>query len=76
MKVSHLHSNPSASRRTHDLHHTHRTILAELAVPEALRDERLGHRPPGMRRVYEHATSGMREEMIDALELMWAAVAR
>jgi integrase len=75
VKVSHLHSNHSASRRTHDLRHTHKTILAELGVPEALRDERLGHRPPGMRRVYEHATPGMRKEMIDRLELMWAAVA-
>lgn len=51
-------------------------MLAELGVPEALRDERLGHRPPGMRRVYEHATAGMRKEMIDGLEQMWAAVSR
>ena len=65
-----------AGLRFHDLRHTHRTILAELGVPEALRDERLGHRPPGMRRVYEHATPGMRKEMIDGLELMWAAVTR
>ena len=65
-----------AGLRFHDLRHTHKTILAELGVPEALRDERLGHRPLGMRRVYEHATPGMRQEMIGGLELIWAAVTR
>jgi integrase len=65
-----------AGLRFHDLRHTHRTILAELGVPEALRDERLEHRPLGMRRVYEHATPGMRQEVIDELELIWAAVTR
>jgi hypothetical protein len=29
-----------------------------------------------MRRVYEHATPGMRQEVIDGLELIWAAVTR
>jgi hypothetical protein len=47
-------------------------MLVELDVPEILQDERLGHRPPGMRAVYAHATPAMRKQMIDGLERMWA----
>ena len=71
MKVSHLHSNHSASRRTHDLRHTHKTMLTELGVPEVLQDERLGHHPPGMRSVYGHTTRRMHEELVDGLQRSW-----
>ncbi|MBR7828872.1 hypothetical protein KDK95_21360 [Actinospica sp. MGRD01-02] len=57
--------------RFQDLRHTHKTILTELAVPEILQDERLGHRPPGMRRVYDHTTLPMREAMADGLQTLW-----
>ena len=57
--------------RFHDLRHTHKTILTELEVPEILQDKRLGHRPPGMRRVYDHTTLPMREAMADRLQTLW-----
>ena len=57
--------------RFQDLRHTHRTILADLGIAEALRNERLGHHPPGMGRIYEHATTGMRETMADRLQALW-----
>lgn len=58
--------------RFHDLRHTHKNMLIELGVPEIAQDERLGHRPPGMRAVYARATPAMRKQMIDGLERVWA----
>ena len=57
--------------RFHDLRHTHKTMLDELGVPNAMQDDRLGHRPPGAGTVYRHATRRMREEMVDALQGLW-----
>ena len=57
--------------RFHDLRHSHKTLLTELAVPEVLQDERLGHHPPGMRTVYAHATDAMRTAMLEGLEHTW-----
>ena len=57
--------------RFHDLRHTHKTMLTELGVPEILQDERLGHHPPGMRGIYAHTTSRMREAMIEGLQELW-----
>ena len=57
--------------RFHDLRHTHKTMLTELGVPEILQDERLGHHPPGMRGVYAHTTSHMREAMVEGLQELW-----
>ncbi|MBR7827941.1 tyrosine-type recombinase/integrase [Actinospica sp. MGRD01-02] len=63
--------------RFHDLRHSHATMLAELGVPEALRDERLGHHQPGARSIYTHTTPAMRTAMIAQLEARWTqAVAR
>ena len=58
--------------RFHDLRHSHKNMLGELDVPEVLQDDRLGHRPPGMRIIYAHATPAMREQMIYGLEQVWA----
>ena len=58
--------------RFHDLRHSHKNMLVELDVPEILQDDRLGHRPPGMRIIYAHTTPAMREQMIYGLEQMWA----
>jgi len=57
--------------RFHVLRHTHKTMLVELGVPEVLQDERLGHHPPGMRGVYAHTTSHMREAMVEGLQELW-----
>jgi hypothetical protein len=46
-------------------------MLVELEVPEALQDDRLGHRPPGMRAINARATPAMRKQMIYGLERMW-----
>ena len=35
-----------------------------LGVPETLRDDRLGHHPPGVRFIYDHPTPAMRATMI------------
>jgi hypothetical protein len=46
-------------------------MLAELGVPAVLRDDRLGHHPPGVRALYTHTTPAMRTAMIQALEARW-----
>jgi integrase len=61
--------------RFHDLRHAHATMLVELGVPEVLRDERLGHKPPGVRGIYTHTTAAMRTAMTTALELTWQQAA-
>ena len=60
--------------RFHDLRHTHTTMLAELGVPETLRDDRLGHHQPGVRSIYTHTTPAMRATMIAELEARWTLV--
>ena len=67
-------TGPCPGARFHDLRHTHATMLAELAVPEALRDERLGHHPPGVRSLYTHTTPAMRAAMVSQLERRWLQV--
>ncbi|MFE2188837.1 tyrosine-type recombinase/integrase, partial [Streptomyces sp. NPDC059455] len=42
-KVSHLHSNHCASRRTHDLRHTAATIMISSRVPLAVVSKTLRH---------------------------------
>jgi hypothetical protein len=61
----------SRARAVECVRHTHKNMLIELDVPEIAQDERLGHRPPGMRAVYAHATPDMRKHMIDGLERVW-----
>jgi hypothetical protein len=60
--------------RFHDLRHTHTTMLAELGVPETLRDDRLGHHQPGVHSIYTHTTPAMRAAMIAELEARWTQV--
>lgn len=63
--------------RFHDLRHTHTTMLAELGVPETLRDDRLGRHQPGVRSIYTHATPAMRAAMLAEVQARWTqAVAR
>jgi hypothetical protein len=42
-KASHLHSNHSASRRTHDLRHTAASLALQAGVPLKVVSEQLGH---------------------------------
>jgi hypothetical protein len=49
-------------------------MLAELGVPETLRDDRLGHHQPGVRSIYTHTTPAMRAAMIAELEARWTQV--
>jgi integrase len=68
-------AGPCPGARFHDLRHSHATMLAELGVPEVLRDDRLGHHPPGVRALYTHTTTPMRAAMIQALESLWQEAA-
>jgi integrase len=60
--------------RFHDLRHTHETWLSEDHVAKVARDERLGHRTPGMEGTYNHATAAMRAEILDVLQRRWERV--
>ncbi|MFC4118506.1 tyrosine-type recombinase/integrase [Nonomuraea zeae] len=66
MKVFHLHSTHRASRRTHDLRHTHATILIAGGKPLKMVAERLGHADPAITlRVYAHVMPGNQREAAD-----------
>ncbi|WP_406113114.1 tyrosine-type recombinase/integrase [Kitasatospora purpeofusca] len=67
-KVSHLHSNHSASRRTHDLRHTCITLLLDLGVPPHIVREIAGHSDVGVTmKVYAHASLGERLKALSRL---------
>ncbi|MEU8278164.1 hypothetical protein ACFYOK_37645 [Microbispora bryophytorum] len=55
----------------HGLRHGHKTWMAELAVPEILQAERMGHAVPGMRGVYTHVSEGMRADLKTGLQRLW-----
>ncbi|TMR38836.1 hypothetical protein ETD85_03185 [Nonomuraea zeae] len=66
VKVFHLHSTHRASRRTHDLRHTHATILIAGGKPLKMVAERLGHADPAITlRVYAHVMPGNQREAAD-----------
>jgi integrase len=67
VKVSHPHSNLSASRRTHDLRHTGNTWAAETGA--TLRDlmDRMGHSTTRAALIYLHKTAGRDRKTADAL---------
>ena len=63
MKVSHLHSNLSASRRTHDLRHTHASHMLCQGEPVKVVSERLGHASPTVTLTnYAHVMPGRQRE--------------
>ena len=68
MKVSHLHSNLSASRRTHDLRHTGNTFAA--ASGAGLRDlmARMGHDSERAAMIYQHEARGADKTITDAID--------
>jgi hypothetical protein len=72
-KVSHLHSNHSASRRTHDLRHSHATTLLLAGVPVHVVAARLGHADPSITlRVYAHVIS---DQLTEAADIFARAIA-
>jgi len=62
-----------AGMHFHDLRHTHKTWLIEDGIPEIAQARRLGHRLPGVRGIYSHATPAMDQAIIDALQHRWTA---
>jgi integrase len=68
-KVSHLHSNHSASRRTHDLRHSAATLLLGLGVHPKVVSEMLGHSQIGITLdLYSHVTVTMQQQAVTALD--------
>jgi integrase len=64
-----------AGMHFHDLRHTHKTWLIEDDIPEVAQAARLGHKLPGVRGVYSHATLVMQRRITDALQHRWTAKA-
>ena len=54
----------------HQLRHSAATS-SEDGIPEILIEQRLGHDVPGMRGLYAHVSSRMREDLIAALQARW-----
>jgi hypothetical protein len=63
VKVSHLHSNHSASRRTYDLRHTCLTNWLNSGVPAAQVAEWAGNSVPVLLSTYVNCIAGTEEEM-------------
>jgi integrase len=57
--------------RVHDMRHTQETWLMEDGVEKIARDERLGHKTPGMEGTYGHATAAMRADILKVLQSRW-----
>jgi integrase len=55
----------------HGLRHSHKTWMAEDGIPEILAEQRLGHQVPGMRGLYAHTSSRMRDDLMAALQARW-----
>ncbi|MEU9777743.1 hypothetical protein [Streptomyces sp. NPDC047968] len=58
------------------LRHLHDTLQAEIDVAEPLAFEAMGHRRPGIKRVYQHVTPEMRQHRLDGLEEVWQRAMR
>ncbi|MGW0227385.1 tyrosine-type recombinase/integrase [Actinopolymorpha singaporensis] len=61
--------------RFHEGRHTHTTWLAQDGVPEIARRARVGHKMPGIARVYEHVTPEMQQQVSEVLEARWLTAA-
>jgi hypothetical protein len=66
-KVSHLHSNHCASRRTHDLRHTGGTLSAATGASLKELMARLGHSSVRAAMIYQHATRDRDQAIAKAL---------
>ena len=64
MKVSHLHSNHCASRRTHTLRHTAAMALLHAGVDTAVIALWLGHADTRSTQIYLHADMTIKEQAL------------
>ncbi len=65
-KVSHLPSNHSASRRTHDVRHTYATMAIDAGVNPKLLSDRIGHANELVTlQIYTHRTAGLDRPMAE-----------
>lgn len=55
----------------HGMRHAHKSLMAELRIPEVLSHDRLGHEMPGIAGVYSHPTPAMQAELMAALAVCW-----
>ncbi|MFF3567937.1 LacI family DNA-binding transcriptional regulator [Nocardia jiangxiensis] len=55
----------------HGNRHTHRTDLEELAIPQVLIDDRIGHLDRSVQRRYTQPTNAMRDHLVTALTQRW-----
>ncbi|MEU5943822.1 hypothetical protein ABZ807_32770, partial [Micromonospora sp. NPDC047548] len=67
-KVSHLHSNHSASRRTHDLRHTGNTLAAASGASTRELMHPMGHATMRAALIYQHATGERDREIASAMD--------
>ena len=70
MKVSHLHSKHSASRRTHDLRHTGNMLAADTGANLRELMERMGHASTRAALIYLHKKAGRDKAIADGLSAM------
>ncbi|MEU8379011.1 hypothetical protein, partial [Streptosporangium sp. NPDC048865] len=56
----------------HGLRHGHQTWMDDGPVKKAIKVERMGHEDLTMQGVYGHVTDGMRQDLMDYLEGLWA----
>jgi hypothetical protein len=55
----------------HGLRHGHQTWMDDAHVKYVLQAERMGHEVSGMRGTYGHITTGMRANLVAALQGLW-----
>jgi integrase len=60
---------PGLSMR--DLRHSHDTYQAQIGVKPVLAFEQAGHKYPGIKGTYQHATPAMRQERLDGLQALY-----
>jgi hypothetical protein len=57
----------------HGNRHTHRTDLEELAIPQVLIDDRIGHLDRSVQRRYTQPANTMRDHLVATLTQRWHA---
>jgi integrase len=55
----------------HDLRHTAETDMIGFGTSQPMRDDRIGHKAPGMQGVYAHPTAMMRARLMEDYETAW-----